>query len=92
MFKIELTFQPESFGEDFNKVASMEISSYLNRKVPTNYNEPINNIVCLDFFAYQKIARIPDINLTTKDIVKGCQVGFYHPRERTLPIKQSDIP
>lgn len=92
-FIIDLVFKPDSFGDSFNKVVSMEVSTYLNRRVFVNYNKPekIDNIVCLDFLDYLKVHQIRDSDLTSKDIVKGCQVGFFHPRERTLPIKQSEI-
>jgi len=90
-FIIDLVFKPDTFGDSFNKIVSMEVSSYLNRSVGVNYNKPerIYNIVCLDLLDYLKVHQIDDSSLTSKDIVKGCQLGSYHPRERTLPIKQS---
>jgi hypothetical protein len=87
-------FKPDTFGDSFNKIVSMEVSSYINRSVGVNYNKPerINNIICLDLLDYLKVHQIDDSRLTSKDIVKGCQLGSYHPSERTLPITQSYIP
>ena len=92
-FQINLSFSPETFGEDFTKVSSMEISSYLNRRIGVNYNKPIriNNIVCDDLLDYLKIHPVDDSGIESKHIVSGCQSGVYHPSERTMSINQFDI-
>lgn len=90
-FTVRVPFDPKSFGETFNKVASMEISSYVNRNfdyLSRRGNDPQRayNIICNDLVDYLQIHLKNDIELSDNraSLPQGCKTGYYHATERTI--------
>ena len=83
-FTVKIPFDPKSFGESFNRVSSMEISSYVNRSYANR--SLLYNIICDDLVDYLQIHYKNDVELSTNSVPlpKGCKTGWYHDIERRI--------
>ena len=89
-FTVKIPFDPKSFGEPFNRVSSMEISSYINR----NFDwldrggdaQRSYNIICDDLVDYLQIHYKNDGELSSNSVSlpRGCKTGYYHATERRI--------
>ncbi len=89
-FIVKIPFEPKSFGDSFNKVTSMEISSYVERNFDSLYRRGATgktyNIICDDLNEYLKIHYRDDRDLVNDNsaIPEGCKRGYYHDSERRI--------